>query len=99
MYHRKELIAAVESAMLLVVKGRQKHGSLNDQLCVMIELFLLLRGKCDDTTEDKEISSLMHSEWNLQRFIQELIQAFLPMKEFGGHKQKHSEEIAVSVIL
>ena len=98
-HHRKQLIAAVESALLLVVKGRQKHGSLNDQLCVMIELFLLLRGKCDTATEDKEILTMMRNKWNLQKFIQELIQALLPQKEFGGYKQKHSEEILVRIIV
>ena len=87
------MIAAVEGALQLVVKGRQKCGTLNQQLCIMVELFLLLREKVNVATEDEEILSLMCNKWNLQGFIQELVQALLPQKEFGGSKQKHPEEL------
>ena len=88
----------MESALQLVVKGRQKYGTLNQQLCIMVELFLLLRERVNVATEDEEILSLMHNKWNLQGFIQELIQALLPQKEFGGSKHKHLEEIVVRFI-
>ena len=89
------MIAAVDSALQLVVKGRQKHGTLNEQLCIMVELFLLLREKVIVATEDEEISRLLCNKWNLEGFVQELVQALLPQKEFGGSRQKHHEEIVV----
>jgi len=88
----------VNSALQLVVKGRQKHGTLNEQLCIMVELFLLLREKVNVATEDEEISRLLCNKWNLEAFIQELIQALLPQKEFGGSRRKHHEEIMVKFV-
>ena len=111
MLFRTELVIAVKSALQLVVKGREKYSNLNDHLCSMIELFLTLREKCfiavaaaaaaadDDNDDDDEITSLLHKEWHLNPFIQELIQALLPRKSFGGFKKQFSKEIKVSYIM
>lgn len=96
---RTELVIAVKSALQLVVKGREKYSNLNDHLCSMIELFLILREKCfvaaagDDAND--EITSLIHKEWHLNPFIEELIQALLPKKSFGGSRKQFSKEIMV----
>ena len=81
--------------MQLVIKGREKFSDLNDHLYSMIELFLILREKCF-ADRDEEMTSLMHKEWYLYAFIQELIQALLPEKSFGGDKQQFPKEIMVS---
>ena len=96
---RTELVITVKSALQLVVKGREKYSNLNDHLCSMIELFLILREKCFIADDDEEITSLMHKEWHLNPFIQELIQALLPRKSFGGFKKQFSKEIMVSYAL
>ena len=92
MLFRTELIIAVKSALQLVVKGREKYSDLNDRLCSMIELFLILREKC---AHDDKATSLIHKEWHLNPFIQELIQALLPKKSFGGFRKQFSKEIMV----
>ena len=91
------MIIAVKSALMLVVRGRQTYSGLNDHLCSMIELFLILREKCFVITDEK-IASLLHTEWDLYVFLQELIQALLPQKSFGGYNNDFSKEIMVSVI-
>ena len=91
---RTELIIAVKSTLQLVVKGREKYSDLNAHLCSMTELYLILRDKCY-FVNDTEMSSLMCKEWNLLAFIQELIQALLPKKSFGGSKQQFTKEIMV----
>ena len=63
----------------------------------MIELFLILREKCF-VINDENIASLLHTEWDLYAFLQQLIQALLPRKSFGGYNNNFSKEIMVSVI-
>jgi len=93
---RIELIIAVKSALQLVVKGREKYSELNDHLCSMIELFLILREKCYLADgDDDEITLLMYKEWHLYKFIEELIQALLPKKSFGGSRKNFTKEISV----
>ena len=92
---RTELVITVKSALQLVVKGREKYSDLNNHLCSMIELFLILREKFF-VVHDDEATSLIHKEWNLYSFIQELIQALLPEKSFGGSRKQFSKEIMVS---
>ena len=92
---RTELIIAVKSALQLVVKGRERYSDLNDHLCSMAELFLILREKC--FVADDEINHLMPTEWHLYIFIQELIQGLLPKKSFGGYRKQFSKEIIVSL--
>ena len=93
---RIELIIAVKSALQLVVKGREKYFDLNVHFCNMIELFLTLREKCFVSyASDDEITSLIHKEWQLHDFIQELIQALLPQKTFGGYRNQFLKEIKV----
>ena len=64
----------------------------------MIELFLILRKNCF-VADDEEITSLLSKEWNLHVFIQELIQALLPRKCFGGYNNEFSKEIMVNISL
>ena len=92
---RTELIITVKSALQLVVKGREKYSDLNAHLYSMIELFLILREKCF-VDHDEKMTSLMNKEWHLYAFIQELIQALLPRKSFGGFRKQFSKEIIVS---
>ena len=92
---RTELMIAVKSALQLVKRGREKYSDLNDHLFSMIELFLILREKCFVANDDREITSLIHKEWHLHVFIQELIQALLPPKTFGGYKKQFSKETTV----
>ena len=92
---RTELMIATKSALQLVIKGRVKFSNLSDHLCTMIELFLILREKCF-VPDDNEFTALIHKQWHLYSFIQELIQALLPKKTFGGVKKQFSKEIAVS---
>lgn len=96
---RTQLMIAVKSALQLVIRGREKYSDLSDHLCSMIELFLILREKCFVADDDHEITSLMHKEWHLYAFIQELIQALLPKKTFGGYKKQFSKEIIVGYSL
>ena len=91
---RTELLIAVKSALQLVVKGREKYSELNDHLYSMVELFLILREKCF-VADDEKITALMHKEWHLYAFIQELIQALLPQKSFGGSGKQFTKEIMV----
>ena len=95
---RTELIIAVKSALQLVVKGREKYSDLNDHLRSIIELFLILREKCFVAYDDKA-TSLIHKEWHLNPFIQELIQALLPKKSFGGFRKQFFKEIMVRWIM
>ena len=93
---RTELIIAVKSALQLVVKGREKYFDLNIHFCSMIELFLTLHEKCFVSyASDDEVTSLIHKEWHLHVFIQELIQALLPKKTFGGYRNQFLKEIKV----
>ena len=86
---------ATKSALQLVIKGREKFSDLSDHLCNMIKLFLILREKCF-ILDDDEFNALIHKQWQLYPFIQELIQALLPKKTFGGFKKDFSKEIIVS---
>ena len=89
---------AVKSALCLVIKGRGLyHDDLKNHLYCLVELFLLLRGKLHiHSIDDEEIQSLMLNEWNLSAFIQELIQALMPSKEFGGYRKHYRQEIEAS---
>ena len=89
------LIMAVKNALKLVVKGRGAcfYHYLNDSLCCMIELFLLLREKFS-AVDDQEIESLMLDDWSLLTFVRELIQALISSKKFGDYG-KCNEEIKV----
>ena len=87
---------AVKSALYLVIKGREVYHDLKNHLYFMVELFLLLRGKLHTVIDDEEIQSLMLKEWELSAFIQELIQALMPLKEFGGYRKNYQKEIEVS---
>ena len=92
--YRMQLIMAVESALKLVVKGREVYYYyLNDCLCRMVELFLLLRGKLV-AVDDKEIQSSMLYDWDLSMFVKKLIQALISSKKFGAY-DKYNEEIKV----
>ena len=85
---------AVKNALKLVVAERQTcYYHLNDHLCHMVQLFLLLREKLF-TVNDQEILLLMHNDWNLMVFVKELIQAMIPSKSFGANG-KYNEEIKV----
>ena len=85
---------AVKNTSKLVIKGREIcYYELDDRLCCMVELFLLLRGKLA-VVEDYEIQNLMHNDWNLLVFVKELIQAIIPSKKFGA-SEKYNEEIKV----
>ena len=86
---------AAKGALQLVKKGREKFSDLNDHLFNMIELFLILREKCFISDDDK-FTALIHEQWHLYRFVQELIQALLPQKTFGGSTKQFSKEITVS---
>ena len=87
---------AVNSALRLVIKGREMyHNDLKDHFYCMVELFLLLRGKLY-AIDDQKIQSLMLNEWDLSAFIQELIQALMPLKEFGGYQRNYQKEIEAS---
>ena len=86
---------ATKNALQLVIKGRANFSDLSDHLCNMIELFLTLREKCF-ILHDDEFNALIHKQWQLYPFIQELIQALLPKKTFGGFKKDFSKEIMVS---
>ena len=86
---------AAKSALQLVIKGREKFFDLSDHLFNMIELFLILREKCYISDDDKFIA-LINEQWHLYRFVQELIQALLPQKTFGGSTKLFSKEITVS---
>ena len=92
---RMHLIMAVKNAYKLVVKGREAcfYYYLNDNLCCMIELFLLLREKLS-AVDDQEIKSLMSDDWSLLKFVRELIQALISSKKFGDYG-KCNEEIKV----
>ena len=83
---------AVKNALRLVVKGRGACF-LNDNLCFMVELFLLLREKLS-TVDDQEVESLMFNDWSLLTFVRELIQALISSKKFGDYG-KCNEEIKV----
>lgn len=88
------LIMVVKNALKLVIKGREMcNYELNDRVCCMVELFLLLRGKLA-TIEDHEIQNLVHNDWNLLVFVKELIQAIIPSKKFGA-SGKCNEEVKV----
>ena len=86
---------AVKNALRLVVKGRGAcfYYHLNDNLCSMVELFLLLREKLS-TVDDQEVESLMFNDWSLLTFVRELIQALISSKKFGDYG-KCNEEIKV----
>ena len=85
---------AVKTALKLVVKGRGVYYYyLNDCLCKIVELFLLLRGKLV-AIDDQEIQSLMLNNWDLLIFVRELIQALISSKKFGAY-DKCKEEIKV----
>ena len=86
----------MDSTLQLVKRGREKYDDLNKQLFSMVELYLLLREKIAIAVEDDEIFSLVHNKWNLQGFVQELIQALMPLREFGGYLHKYSKEIMVN---
>jgi len=92
---RTLLIATVDSALQLVIRGRLKYGDLNKQLCSMVELYLLLLEKIATAVEDDEIFFLIHNKWNLQGFVQELIQALMPQQKFGGYQHNYSKEMSV----
>ena len=84
----------VNNALKLVVAERQAcYYQLNDRLCHMIKLFLLLREKLV-AVDDQEILSLMRNDWDLMAFIKGLIQAIISSKNFGGYG-KCNEEIKV----
>ena len=86
---------ATKSALQLVITGRVKYLDLSDHLCNMIELFLILREKCF-IPDDDEFTALIQEKWCLYPFIQELIQALLPRKTFGGFRKEFYKEIIVS---
>lgn len=91
-----DMITAVKGALCLVIKVRGMYReNLKNHLFCMVELFLLLRGKLY-TVDDQEIQSSMHKEWDLNEFIQELIQALMPSKEFGGYRKNYQKEIEAS---
>ena len=88
----------MNNALKLVVAERQAcYNQLNDRLCHLIKLFLLLREKFL-AVDDQEILSLMHGDWDLTSFVKELIQALISSKNFGGDR-KCNEEIKVSVTM
>ena len=86
---------AVKNILKLVLKAKEIcYHELNDCLCYMVQLFLLLRGKLV-TIGDQEIQNLMCNEWNLLVFVNELIQAIIPSKKFGKSGM-YNEEIKVN---
>ena len=86
---------AAKAALKLVVKGRGLcHYHLNNRLCYIIELFLLLCGKLI-VIDDQEIKDLMSKENNLLVFVRELIQAIIPSPNKFWVHGKSDEEIQV----
>ena len=89
---------AVKSALYLVIRGREVyHDYVKNHLYCMVELFLLIRGKLFDV-DDQEIRSLLFNDWNLSAFIEQFIQAIMPLKEFGGYRKDYQKEIQVQCI-
>ena len=60
----------------------------------MVELVLLLIGKLF-TVDDEDITSLMGTKWNLNKFVREIINAFTNGIKFGGFQNDHKKEIQV----
>ena len=86
---------AAKSALKLVIKGRGFcHYHLNDRLCYMVELFLVLCGKLT-AIDDEEIKILMSKDCNLLVFVREFIQAIIPSKDKFWAYGKNNEEIKV----
>ena len=87
---------AVKNALKLVVAERQAcFCQLNDHLCHMVQLFLLLREKLF-AIDDHEIQLLMLNDWDLMVFVRELIQAIISSKNFGAFGTRCNEEIKVA---
>ena len=87
---------AVKNALNLVVAERQTcFYQLNDCLCHMVQLFLLLREKLLIAVDDHEIKLLMLNDWDLLVFVRELIQAIISSKNFGAY-ERCNEEIKVT---
>ena len=85
---------AVKNALKLVVAERQAcNYNLNDRLCHMVQLFLLLREKLF-AVNDQEILLLLLNDWDLVVFVRELIQAIISSKTFGADG-RCDEEIKV----
>ena len=63
---------------------------------IMVGLVLLLIGKVY-TVDDKEITSLMKTDWNLTKFVCQLIKTFMfhNGRRFGGWQNNHTKEIQV----
>lgn len=93
--HRYELQKAVTCAIALVKEGRQQRYSyLKENIYIMVELVLLLIDKVF-TVDDKEVTSLMETEWSLNTFVRELIIAFTHGTKFGSYQSEHKKEIQV----
>ena len=85
---------AVKNALKLIVAERQAcYYHLNDRLCHMVQLFLLLREKFFGVN-DQEILLLLVNDWDLMVFVKELIQAIISSKTFGADR-RYNEEIKV----
>ena len=85
---------AVKNTLKLVVAERQAcYYNLNDRLCHMVQLFLLLREKLF-AGDDQEILLLLLNDWDLVVFVRELIQAIISSKIFGANG-RCDEEIKV----
>ena len=93
-YYRYELLNAASCAIALVKEGRQRYTYLNRNVWIIVELALLLIGKLF-TVDDKEIISLMETEWNLSTFVREIIIAFTHGLKFGGYLSDYKREIQV----
>ena len=89
---------AAKGTLKLVIKGRGLcHYHLNNRLCILIELFLLLCGKLF-MIDDQEIKRVMSEECNLLVFVRELIQAIIPSRNKFWLHGKNNEEIKVAIL-
>ena len=92
--YRYKLLKATSSAIALVKEGRQRYTYLNRNIWIMVELALLLIGKVF-TVDDKEVTLLTETDWNLNKFAREIIIAFTHGIKFGGYLNDHKKEIQV----